>query len=342
MAVGLLALEAGLRPFETPQSEPVPRIAADSFSLPVVSARQLEEGLGVANYSSAGARLTGHDVQRDAPVVVLLGDSYVAAREVRDDETMGARAEESLRAAGMAVNVRQYGTRGATPALYVANARDLLHRWEPAAVVVVLSYDDIDHHPLTEGTPRIAIDAGKGTLVGSIPPAPAVASSGLLAHSTLLRLFARRRLQLLARSPRFIRNWWIRSGHPANPGDPLVTRVTPATPAELEAIPRVVVQMLHAAYGERLVIAWVSEVRLSGPPVSESYERALFSACAAEGVTCLSARDEMLAARDSGIILRGFPTSTLGEGHLNAAGHRVMGALIAREIESRRRSAIRY
>lgn len=338
IALGLLALEAGLRPFETPAAEPPARIAADSFSLPPVSARQLEEGLGDAHYSPAGARLTGSATQANAPVVVILGDSYVAAREVRDEQTMGAHVESSLRSRGIPVNVRQYGTRGATPALYVAEAREVLQRWNPAAVVVVLSYDDIDHHPLMEGSPHIAIVNGRGVLVGSLPRTPAAPPSGVLAHSTLARLFVRRRLQLLARSPRFVREWWIRSGHPANPGDPVVTRTTSPTPGELEAVPRVVVQMLHEAFGQRLVIAWVTEVRVSGPPVSETYERSLFTACRAEQVTCLTARAEMLAGRDSGVILRGFPTSTLGEGHLNAEGHRVMGAIIAHELEPRLRA----
>src|SRR5438094_5187345 len=77
VVAALVAMELALRPFSNVQPPPRPRIAVDSFGAAVVTARQIEEGIGVANYTVTGARLTGHEPIADAPLIVVLGDSYV-------------------------------------------------------------------------------------------------------------------------------------------------------------------------------------------------------------------------------------------------------------------------
>ena len=49
----------------------------------------------------------------------------------------------------------------------------------------------------------------------------------------------------------------------------------------------------------------------------------------------------MLAARDRGDIARGFATTTLGVGHLNATGHRLVAEAIAALVAADLRPAPR-
>ena len=70
---------------------------------------------------------------------MILGDSYVVAQAVADQETMGSRLERLARAEGDLINVRQYGWIGASPARYLTVARAVRERWAPRNVFIVLS-----------------------------------------------------------------------------------------------------------------------------------------------------------------------------------------------------------
>ncbi len=126
--------------------------------------RQLREGVSVAHFSFAGARLTGNTPIPGAPTVVLLGDSYVVAEAVGDQNTMGSYLERSARSGGVPLNVRQYGWSGASPSQYLLVGDAVLRRWNPADVVIAVSDNDFDYHALYEGTPRLRVNAA-GTLV---------------------------------------------------------------------------------------------------------------------------------------------------------------------------------
>jgi hypothetical protein len=73
-------------------------------------------------------------------------------------------------------------------------------------------------------------------------------------------------------------------------------------------------------------------VALDAGNVMSPIERRLLDACRSEGITCASTREDMLAARRGGRIARGFSTTTLGNGHLNAVGHRIVGDVAWRLI----------
>ena len=153
----LAVLEVGLRPLATADLPPLARPAADSLGSPVVTSRQLEEGIAESHFSSAGARLTGNPTIPGAPLIVILGDSHVVAREVTDVETMGSWVERLARAENYSINVRQYGWRGASPPQYLMVARDVMSHWHPAQVVVVLDGDDLGPDPLNRRFPRMRI-----------------------------------------------------------------------------------------------------------------------------------------------------------------------------------------
>src|SRR5205807_1128821 len=126
-------------------------------------------GVALAHFTVTGARQTGNPLAEQSLTVVILGDSYVMAREVADDETMGAQLERTARANGLPVDVRQYGWTGASPAQYLYVARDVIARWHPRRVFVTLSDNDLDMNTLVEALPRLRVDAdGNARIVG--PP----------------------------------------------------------------------------------------------------------------------------------------------------------------------------
>lgn len=316
-----LALEGILRVFATPGPTPVPHAARDAFDAPVVVTRQMEEGIASARFTIAGARLTGNAPIPHAPVIVLLGDSYVVAREVQDEETMGSRIEDRARSEKIGLNVRQYGWRGASAAQYLDVAREVLRRWSPSQVVVVLDEGDLGADALNRKFPRMAIGADDEVTLIHSPDGPGAARTGILApqRSALGGLIRVRWQRILGRAPRLVQRWG---------GAELESRGPTPDSASLAAVPRATVKALARAFGPDLAIVYAADVRVNFGHARENGETALLRACANLKARCASTRDAMLAARARGVIVRGFPTTTLGVGHLNSAGHE----LIAREI----------
>jgi hypothetical protein len=314
----LCLLEAGLRPLATADLPPVARPSADAFGAPVITSRQLEEGIAEAHFSSAGARLTGNPVVPGGPVIVILGDSHVMAREIRDGQTMGAWVERLARNDSYFVNVRQYGWRGASPPQYLLVARDVLDRWNPAQVVVVLDGDDLGPDPLNRRFPRMRIGRDDAVeIVRDAADSPAAVSVNH--HSTLATLFRIRWQRILERSPKSVRYWL---------GAPVEQRGPTPDPRTVAAVPRVEVKALARAFGSRLLVVYTAEVRATGGEKKDPGEQRLLDACAEQQVRCLSMRSRMLAARRNGHVVRGFSTTTLGVGHLNGMGHELVGRAI--------------
>lgn len=317
-AVGLVVLEAVLRHFETASGPPPPRIAADSFQLRTLTRRQLEEGVAESHFSAAGARLTGAAPVPNAPSVVILGDSYVVAREVSDSDTMGAWLERSARGSGFPVNVRQYGWTGGSPARYLMAARAVMERWHPVRVVIPISDNDMDGNALLLATPQLRVDSAGMAIVLDTVPLPPHSDPPSYSLTALLRV----RYADLHLSP-------IRWAHAAAAATSFSPSLDSASRAhQLDQLPRGVVRALSAAYGPRLTLVYLAEVYITGDDSATTAEAKMLAACREAHVTCLDTRDAMLAARGRGVVARGFPTTPIGEGHLNAEGHRLVAELV--------------
>jgi len=314
----LVLLEFGLRPLASADLPPFARPSADTLGSPVITSRQLEEGIAEAHFSSAGARLTGNSTVAGGPVIVILGDSHVMARELGDGQTMGAWIERLARSSRYFVNVRQYGWRGASPPQYLLVAREVLDRWNPAQVVVVLDGDDLGADPLNRRFPRMKI--GRDDSVEIVrDPGDAPAAAPVHHHFTLATLFRIRWRQVIERSPRSVR-YWLHA--------PLEPRGPVPDPQTITAVPRAEVKALARAFGSRLLIVYTADVRATGGEKVDPGEQRLLDACAAQRVRCMSMRPLMLAARRNGLVVRGFSTTTLGVGHLNAMGHELVGRAV--------------
>ena len=323
IATGLLALELAVRPFASAQQPPFPDIAHDELSGPLIESRQIEEGVGTSRFTSGGSRWTGTAPPTEAPVVVIIGDSYVVAREVADAETMGAWVERLARDSGRPVAVRQYGWRAARPQQYIHHAPAVNARWSPSDVVVVLEASDFDSRALIDTVPT---------------PPP---HTGLLDRSSLVMLMRLRWAKLQPRLDQTAGRWRIRLGDRlrglspgTDPGDRPQGQ-TPGTdpgdrprgqaPSEIETA---VMRALAAAYGDRLAIVYVANTRMEAQPAPDAHERRLAAAAGALGLRFASTREAMAEQERRGVVPRGFSTTTLGSGHLNADGHEMMGRLI--------------
>jgi hypothetical protein len=291
-------------------------VAADLLEAPVITVRQLDEGIAESHYSSAGARLTGFPPIPSAPTIVILGDSYVAAREVGDAATMGSRIERRARQSGISLNVRQYGWRGASPAQYVLAAPEVIERWHPKHVVVVLSNDDFSNDAPIDG-PQLRVDAqGYAEIFGPdwVPMPDSVRGSSVLA---LLRLRGR---QLRQRMPRWIRR--LEAAPTPGQAGPSFDFTRPPT------LPRATVRSLARAYGDRLVIVYLGEVLVTTGDATDAAEDSVLAGCDFAHVRCASTRHALLEARSRGIIAHGQSTGDPGLGHLNPAGHAIVADVI--------------
>ncbi|MDP9177822.1 MAG: hypothetical protein M3O61_09095 [Gemmatimonadota bacterium] len=318
VVAALIVLELGLRPLATPDLPPFARPAVDALDAPVVSTRQLEEGIAEANFSAAGARLTGNPTLSGAPLIVVLGDSHVVAREISDGETMGAWIERLARRERYFVNVRQYGWRGASPPRYLLVAGEVRDRWRPAQIVVILDGDDLGADPLNRRFPRMRIGHDDAVeLVHSPDANPDTAISGQ--RFTVAMLARIRWRRVLERAPKNLRAFL---------NAPVEHRGPAPTPEMIAAVPRAAVKALAKAYGPGLLIVYTADVRVRGGERADPGEERLVAACAQHQVRCVSMRETMLASRRAGHVVRGFQTTTLGVGHLNSKGHELVGRAI--------------
>ena len=319
MASATVSVELGLRAFASAQGPPTPNIALDSLVEDTLVRRQLREGVSVARFSLAGARLTGNTPIPGAPTVVLLGDSYVVAEAVGDQNTMGSYLERSARAAGVSLNVRQYGWRGASPSQYLLVGDAVLRRWNPADVVIAVGDNDFDYHVLYEGTPRLRVNAA-GTLV--MLPEPPDPGPGTPRRSVLAALFAERTWVLNWRRERRAA---VAAGAPPVIASPDSEAALPDS-VQFAMMPAAILRALRDKFGARLAIVYLAEVGVDGGDTASTIEQRLLTACKSEHVRCASARQPMLAARQAGTIVHGFFNTTPGSGHLNPAGHALVGA----------------
>jgi hypothetical protein len=283
-----------------------------------VTSRQLEEGIAESHYSAAGARLTGNATIPGAPSIVILGDSHVMAREITDSETMGSWIERLARRDHHPVNVRQYGWRGASPPQYLLVAPQVIARWHPEHIVIVLDGDDLGPDPLNRRFPRMRI-GGADSL--EIVNAPTGTASSQTSHhySTLATLVRLRALQILARAPKTVR-FWLHSQTESRGPQPSAEMIA--------AVPRAEVKALARAFGRNVLIVYTADVRVVGGDKPDPGEIRLLVTCAQQRIRCISMRSLMLNARSHGRVSRGFSTTTLGVGHLNATGHELVGRAV--------------
>lgn len=322
LALGLC--EAGLRQLSriTPEYAP---FARDTPRDPVHERRVYYEGIARARYSPAHSRLTGGAWIEGAPVGVIVGDSHVEAAQVADHQTMGAVAERGLRARGTPVNVRQYGRPGYSAPHVLRDAPEIVRRWNPAWVVVVVADNDLDRNPLI-GSPRLEIRPDTSWTLRVDPPgSPPAGFRGLVRRTYLAAV----------RASALAYNTTRRGSRVVNGPRPPQPPLRPTDPGyELRRlVPTVTLRALRQAYGDRLHVIYLSHAEVNPAEDVRLFEAPLLAACRAEGVRCTSMHPAFARARDRRHRLpRGFVNTPPGFGHLNAEGHRLVGEAIIHDV----------
>jgi lysophospholipase L1-like esterase len=248
---------------------------------------------------------------------VLLGDSYTEALQVARRDNFGSVAERRV----PGLEVVNIGYSGCSPADYADWLEECGPRLAPDIVVVQLNEGDIADLLLPAARARLAVIAAPPA---GPPPAGWFArqSRRLLCSSSLVTAAWRRMKQLATDERAQLVKRFHGAGAPA---------MDPDLPALLDALHRRI-----AARAPRLVYLYVASVDYFAPRpgYADSSAAAFFHAFAARNrVTLVDPLDDICAefAR-TGQPLHGFPNSVMGAGHLNGAGHRVVGERLAREI----------
>jgi hypothetical protein len=105
----------------------------------------------------------------------------------------------------------------------------------------------------------------------------------------------------------------------------------PRLPAILDSL-----QSRYARHARRVVYLYIPHLDYFAPDAPQSdprVARLLGNLCTRRGATLVNAADAMRAEfRRTGQPVHGFPNSVMGSGHINAAGHRVVGEVLARAL----------
>jgi hypothetical protein len=287
-----------------------------------IEIRSFREGLATAHLLANGLRLTGNDQIAGAPSVLIVGDSYVEAFQVPDQETMGAVLERRLRSEGKSWNVLQYGWGGADGPDYAYAAPLLLERFPSTRIFLVMNEGDFGS--TTTDTSRLVVKPNGEVIAEGLEPdsvrgrTPSyggrlerkMKESGLLYASVLrFTLDVRPRLAM----------------HQANAQErDLVAK--PASERHMDLI----LTSLKQAYGDKLYILYTPSQPFSADAPAESQEQKLLLECKAKGMACRSLRNRMLKELViNHKLVHGFSSSEPGVGHLNSRGH----VLVADELD---------
>lgn len=315
LAVGELCMRQLVRAWNYPPSR-------------IREVRNYNEGIATYHFDADGIgpfgnRLTGQAQVEGGVTGVIVGDSHVLAESVADADTMGAVVERLGRKAGVPLNVRQYGWYAGAAPDYVANAPEIMTRWQPDWVVAAMNWTDFGAEPLQESFDwRMEIQPDLSIHLVDVRPTP----NGR--REQLKVMFSRSSL-LTALYRRF--GLFRNAAEPASDA-----RHVPTSVVDRAAVTRASVRALGKSYGKKLLIVYLGLTRWDNE--RDPVEDELMAICTSEGVDCVSTSALMgTALREHYQLSRGFPTTSPGIGHLNEAGHAITGEVIWQVIERRRR-----
>ena len=256
---------------------------------------------------------------------VLLGDSFTEALQVARQDNFGSVAERRM----PGLEVVNVGYSGRSPVEYADWLEEYGPRLKPDIVIVQLNDWDLADVVMPAALARLAAAAPPS---GPPPESWRARLARLVMHHSSLATVALRRMTQLATDECA---QLTRRFHGAGASAPGPTSAAPAADPRLP----VLMDALHrriAAHASRLVYLYIPSVDCFGsrfdygePQVAAFYH----SFAARNRVTLVDPLDQFRAefAR-TGQPLNGFPNSVMGIGHLNVAGHRVVGERLARAI----------
>jgi len=252
------------------------------------------------------------------------GDSFTEALMLDDDDTFPVVLAAGLRTAGLALPVLNAGASGLSLPDYVERAPSDRKRFDVAWTVVQLRDDDLEREAWDESRTHFARAADGSLRIEPVAPRPSRIGALLrpLTNRSALVGYGRMRALEFARAAR------------AEP--PLFSaatvRATASAPRRDYPIEDEVA-LLNATWQGRVTVLYLAVFDPERPrePASDT-ERRLFAACVARGWSCVNLRESFPEFAAHWEAPYGFANSSWNTGHMNAAGHRAAGALLAREL----------
>lgn len=273
-------------------------------------------------------------VPRPPHVVLLLGDSYAEALQVSRAQGFAQVAERAVPGLEV-INVAQSGR---APAHHARFAPIYVRRLQPDLVIVQLN--DADVPELLDPKPGDAIeaamfagDSGAVERAARMRASPMQRLRRLPGRSALLRYARVRVLMLQARErERLGRKFGLVAA--AAGADTLMD----AIPAGADSAADAAFRSLRASCPQLVALYIPAMDYFAHPPRPERPNRGAFwrAAAARNGIELIDPTDAILAeyAR-TGEPLHGFNNSTMGVGHINALGHRLVGEMLAASLRRR-------
>ncbi len=328
IALVLLAGELVVRTWIESPSVAIPDSRFGWRYPPHVTLVRSSEGYSVQRTNALG--LLGAEVRPARPRlrVLLVGDSYAEALQVRPDQSFGSIAQRLVPGSEV-IDAGVSGHNLLDHAEWVAIHADALR---PDVIVIELTDGNLEDLLKPANLARFDHPPGPGT-----EDPPVVEGRlhrllrGLMRRSALVTV-AWRRLDLLAadQRARLSRRFQEASARPA-PVDRARVATDPRLPAMLDSL-----HARIARHAPRVIYVYVPHIEYFAPgcPVSYPGAAALVRAFAArQRVTLVDATKGFQEeyAR-TGQPVHGFANTVIGTGHINAAGHRVVGEELARAL----------
>jgi hypothetical protein len=306
---------------------------ADIGKVPVKGTHILRgtEGFGQTRYVGDGEIATPFE---GGDVVVVLGDSHTEALQVDDAAKFVSVAETNLRRRGRTFDLRNVGFGGGTMADYVRRGSSIIARYHPAMLVIQLSPADFGSETFDPSHVNHFIRTGDGSLrlvhLDAQVGQPSIGAR--VKHASALVTYIQLRYLKIAERAS------LRST-PTREGD--------AAPHEIVSFDTVPAQLdlLRRAYPDLpvilLVLPFVPRLESGTIVAADSdYEKLLEIMRAALRDTpdwhVIDPLPKFRELLQRGQLPRGFANTRPGSGHLNAAGHRIVGDLLAEAIVNAR------
>jgi lysophospholipase L1-like esterase len=325
-ALFLVAAEIVVRLWLVSPSIAVPDLRYSWVIQPHARIVNSAEGWSSTHTNSMGLLDDELRVPRARVRAILLGDSFTEALQVPRRDNFGQVAERSV----SGLEVVNVGYSGRSPVEYADWLDEYGPRLTPDIVVVQLNDGDLGDLLLPAAQARLAADTA--------PPAGAPPEGRFarllrrgLRNSALATVTWRRLKQLVIDERKQLAKRFHGTAVAAVGSAPPTFAADPRLPALMDTLHRRI-----AAHSPRLVYLYIPSVDYFGPRLGygEPEVAAFYHAFAARNRVTLVDPIEQFRAEfaRTGQPLHGFSNSVMGSGHLNAAGHRVVGERLARAI----------
>jgi hypothetical protein len=325
LASAVAVTEMGLRRFVTPADARWGGAIADSAGVEIKEVRGFGEGIATAHVTRAHRRLTGTPGTSGGSIGLIIGDSYVEAAQVADDETMGAVLERALAGSGRRTAVWQFGWSAADIPLYVFKAPELLAALDPEWVVVVITANDLGPDLLTARVHLERTPEGRWRGAGVDPDRPVRSPERKVVE------WVTGRSAIISVLFRKLREAGIGGG--AAPARIAGAASTREGGLPLDERAEVALAALRDAYGPSVGILFIANVGVDGLREPSPAESAVARACERLQMRCANTRGAMARDRaDSLRLSRGFVNTEPNFGHINAVGHRLAAETILTQL----------